>query len=117
MRSEENKELSEEPEDKRLKQSERSIKEMAAYTSKTKAELLEVIKNKEQEIATLESDIQALEKCKRYEDITDEVTDVYKKFRDKEFTREESMDLVVSLINIGQIPARVPVRVSYQRYN
>lgn len=90
---------------------------MAANTSKTKAELLELIQQKEQEIVTLKNDIQALEKCKRYEDITDEVTDVYKKFRDKEFTREESMDLVVSLINNGQIPARIPVRVEYRRYN
>lgn len=91
---------------------------MAANTSKTKAELLELIQQKEQEITTLQNDIRALEKCKRYEDITDEVTDVYKKFRDKQFTREESMDLVVSLINNGQIPARTQTRpMLYPRYN
>lgn len=89
---------------------------MAANMKMTKAELMEVIKNKEQEINTLKGEIQAIEKYERYNDIVDEVASVYNRFRDNEFTREESMEFTLALINSGNIPARVPVRPSYPSY-
>ena len=90
---------------------------MAANTSKTKAQLLELIEKKEQEIRSLNDEIRSLEKCKRYEDITDEIKDVYDKFLDKGFADDECMTLIVALINEGQIPARMPARrVTYPNY-
>lgn len=90
---------------------------MAANTNKTKTQLLELIEQKEQEIRSLNEEIRSLEKCKRYEDITDEIKDVYDKLRNKEFKHEDCMDLTLALINTAQIPARVPVRrVSYNNY-
>lgn len=91
---------------------------MAANMKMTKAELMEVIKNKEQEINNLKDEIQAIEKYERYDNIADEVTSVYSRFRDRHFTSTESVDMVLALINSGNIPARVPVRhVGYPRYN
>lgn len=88
---------------------------MARLEGKTKAELVEIILLKNQEISKLNEEICALERCKRYEDITDEIKDVYDKFRDKDFTREEAFDLTNALICQGQIPAPIR-RVGYVNY-
>lgn len=86
---------------------------MAANERMTKAQLLELIQNKEQEITTLKAEIQAFEKWERYNDITEEITSVYKRFHGN-FTREESLELTLALINTNQVPARIPyVRTGY----
>lgn len=88
---------------------------MARLEGKTKAELIELIQLKDQEIGKLNEEIRALEKCRRYEDITDEIKDVYNRFRDKDFTREEAFDLTNALIRQGHIPDPIR-RVGYVNY-
>lgn len=88
---------------------------MSRLEGKTKAELIELIQLKDQEISKLNEEIRALETCKRYEDITDEIKDVYTKFRVKDFTREEAFDLTNALICQGHIPAPIR-RFGYVNY-
>ena len=88
------------------------------YNNKTKTQLLEIIKQKEDEILDLKDDLRALENCTIYENITDEIKDVYDKLCTKGFKSSESLEIVQTMISSGQIPARQPYRpgVSYRNY-
>lgn len=87
------------------------------YNNKTKAELLEIIKEKENEILDLKDDLRALEKCIKYENITDEIKDVYDKLCCRGFAGNDALDIVQTMIASGQIPARpTGPNVSYRRY-
>lgn len=87
------------------------------YNNKTKTELLEIIKQKEDEILDLKNDLQLLEKCKRYDDITGEIKDVYDKLVDKGFKYNEALEIVQTMIASGEIPAKsVRYRNSYVSY-
>lgn len=88
---------------------------MAALSGKTKAELLEIIREKERELVSLNEELRSLEKCKRYNDIADELKDVIDKFCDNDFTRDEAFELLCELIRVGQIPAPIR-RVGYVNY-
>ena len=79
------------------------------YNNKTKTELLEIIKQKEDEILDLKNDLQILEKCKRYDDITDEIKDVYDKLVNKGFKYNEALEIIQTMSASGEIPAK-PVR-------
>ena len=83
-------------------------------TNKTKAELLEIIAQKENEILDLKEDLRKLEKCKRYEDITDEIKDVYDKLNSKGFKTNESLEIVQTMLMSGHMPSRRE-GVSYRR--
>lgn len=76
------------------------------YNNKTKAELLEIIKQKEDEILDLKDDLRTLEKCTLYENITDEIRDVYDKLCIKGFDSSASLEIVQTMIASGQIPVR-----------
>lgn len=83
---------------------------MAALENKTKAQLIEIIRLQTQELNRQHEDIKMLEKCKRYEDITDEIKDVHMKFCERGYTHDEALSLIFKLIEQGQIPARLPYR-------
>lgn len=80
---------------------------------KTKAELLEIIEKKESEILDLKGELRQLEKCQKYDDITDEIQAVYMKLEDRGFNDADSMELTLAMINNGLIPARETRRVTY----
>lgn len=84
-------------------------------TNKTKAELLEIITQKEQEILDLKEDLRQLEKCKMYEDLTDEIRDVYEKLTSKGFKSSEALDITQTMISSGQLPPRY-TRIGYISY-
>ena len=75
-------------------------------TNKTKSELLEIIKQKEDEIIDLKNNIQQLEKCKRYDDVTDEIKDVYDKLVSKGFKSDEAIEITQTMISSGHIDHR-----------
>lgn len=88
------------------------------YDNKRKAELVEIIKNKEDEILELKEELRLLEKCKKYEDITDEIKDVCDKLSAKGFTYEESLTFAHTMLSSGLIPAKTqyPYRGGYVSY-
>lgn len=77
-----------------------------AIANKTKSELLEITKQKEDEIIDLKNDLQQLEKCKRYDDITDEIKDVYDKLVSKGFKSGEALEITETMISSGHIENR-----------
>lgn len=86
-------------------------------TNKTKSELLEIIKQKEDEIIDLKNDIQQLEKCKRYDDVTDEIKDIYDKLVSKGFKSDEAIEITQTMISSGHIDRRaIPVYRPYVSY-
>ncbi len=90
---------------------------MLNTANKTKAQLIEIIQEKENEILNLKEDLRLLEKCKKYDDLTDEIKDVYDRLTSKGFKSQEALDIVNTMIYAGQIrteTARYP-RVSYVR--
>lgn len=88
------------------------------YGNKTKAQLVEIIQEKENEILDLKDELRLLEKCKKYDEITDEIKDVYDKLIAKGFKHADAMDIVQTMISAQQIPARpTPSYVAYRRYN
>lgn len=91
---------------------------MMNYDNKRKVELVEIIKNKEDEILELKEELRLLEKCKKYEDITDEIDDVYEKLKNKGFDHAESLELVHTMMSSGLIPAKTqyPYRGGYVHY-
>lgn len=84
-------------------------------TNKTKAELVEIIKQKENEIIDLKNDLRVLEKCERYDDITDEIRSVFSKLIDKGFKSNEALELVQTMIASGEIRSQ-PMRRSFVSY-
>lgn len=89
---------------------------MANLNGKTKAELMEIIAQKENEIIDLKEDLRQLEKCEKYDDLTDEIRGVFDKLGAKGFTGDAALDLVKTMLMSGNIPAdRYPGR-SHARY-
>lgn len=80
---------------------------------KTKAELLEIIKDKETEILDLKEELRQLEKCEKYENITDEIRGAYDMLTNKGFTEAAALELVETMLTSGNIPARTTPRFGY----
>lgn len=80
----------------------------------TKAQLVAMIENKEKQIMEMEEDICKYEKIKAYNDITDEIKDIYDKLATKGFDEINRMQLIDAMINNGLIPAKT---YSSRRYN
>lgn len=89
---------------------------MSRLERKTKAELIELIDQQAAEIQRLNKELEQVEINKRYEDITDDIRDVYDKLVKKGFEEFEALNLVHNLTNNGLIPSRAIRRVSYQGY-
>lgn len=87
-----------------------------ALNNKTKAELLEIINHKENEILDLKEELRQLEKCKKYEDAADEIKGMYDNLVNKGFNEGESLDLVHTMITAGYIPDRSRMRQNYYSY-
>lgn len=83
--------------------------------NKTKSELLEIIKQKEDEIKTLNEDIASLNMYKKYEDLTDEIKDVYDKLISKGFKSDEALEITETMISSGHIE-NIRMRVPYRSY-
>ena len=76
---------------------------MTNMGNKTKAELIEIIKHKEDEILDLKDDLRQLEKCQKYDDITDEIRDVHGKLMEKGFSNVEALEITEVMISAGVI--------------
>jgi vacuolar-type H+-ATPase subunit I/STV1 len=86
--------------------------------TKTKAELLEEIKTKNEEIQTLNDKIKKLERFKQYEVMTDEVAVLRDSFVNSGFTKEEAFELVKNIISnalSSMLTQSKPVYRSYTR--
>ena len=87
------------------------------YNNKTKAQLIEIIQQKENEIIDLKEDLRKLEKCEMYDDITDEIKAVYDKLVAKGFAGAEALEITQTMIYSNKIPVNVyGSRVSYRPY-
>lgn len=89
---------------------------MALLENKTKAQLIELIQQKENEILDLKDELRELKKCKKYENITDEIKDVHDKLIDRGFTDAAANDIVMTMISAQQIPARPTFPTRYGQY-
>lgn len=85
-------------------------------TNKTKAELLEIIKQKENDILDLKEDLRQLEKCRKYDDVTDEIKDVYDKLMKRSFKSSEALEIVKTMITVGDIRKEKVYRNAYVSY-
>lgn len=65
--------------------------------AKTKNDLLEEIEQKNQEIEVLKSDIEKLEKYKKYDDMADEVKAINDSFVRSGFTESQAFELTKDL--------------------
>lgn len=65
--------------------------------AKTKNELLEEIEQKNQEIEVLKSDIEKLEKYKKYDDMADEMKAINDSFVRSGFTESQAFELTKDL--------------------
>jgi hypothetical protein len=86
------------------------------YNNKTKAQLIEIIQQKEDEIIELKDDLRKLEKCEIYDDITDEIKAVYDKLVAKGFADTEALEITQTMISVNKIPYNAYNRVSYRPY-
>ena len=66
--------------------------------TKTKTELLEEIKAKNNEIENLKNEVKKLERFKQYEDMTDEIAALRDSFVNSGFTKAEAFEIVKALI-------------------
>lgn len=66
--------------------------------TKTKNELLEEIKVKNEEIKKLEGEVKKLERFKQYADTTDELAAMRDSFVASGFTKEEAFELVKQIV-------------------
>lgn len=89
------------------------------YAGKTKAELIELIEerndrisNLNDEILDLKNDLKELKTCKKYENTADEIKDMFDKLVERNFTIFDAADIVKTMISAGQIPAKR----TYNRY-
>jgi flagellar motility protein MotE (MotC chaperone) len=85
-------------------------------SNQTKAQLVEIIEEKEKEILDLKEDLRLLEKCEKYDDLTDEIKGVFDKLRNKDFSREESLNIVETMLASGHIPPNQYYRAPYRGY-
>ena len=74
--------------------------------TKTKAELLEEIKTKNDEIKNLNNEIKKLERYKAYEDMANEIAAMRESFVMQGFSKEEAYDLVKTLM-INVVPVAI----------
>lgn len=89
---------------------------MANFNNKTKTELMEIIAAKETEILDLKEELRLLEKCQKYDDITDEIRGVYDKLLAKGFMADEALSIVETMIYSGQIPVNPSHNRGYRTY-
>lgn len=88
---------------------------MSNFERLTKKELVEIIAKKENEILDLKEELRQLEKCQKYDDLTDEIRAVYLKLEDRGFEDVEALTIVQTLIYAGNIPDRSrPGYVNYR---
>ena len=87
------------------------------YNNKTKADLVEIIKQKEDEILELKGELRELEKCQRYEDISDEIRDMYIKLVNKGFANDAALSIVNTMISSRELPVKSIYRYSYASYS
>ena len=66
--------------------------------TKTKTELLEEIKAKNNEIENLKNEVKKLERFKQYEDMTDEIAALRDSFVNSGFTKAEAFEMVKAII-------------------
>lgn len=89
---------------------------MANFNNKTKTELMEIIEAKETEILELKEELRLLEKCQKYDDVTDEIRGVYDKLLAKGFMTDEALTIVQTMIKAGQIPVNPSYNRGYRTY-
>ena len=90
---------------------------MSNFERLTKKELVEIIEKKENEILDLKEALRQLEKCQKYDDLTDEIRAVYMKLEDRGFEDAEALEIVQTLIYAGNIPDKSRTGyVSYRNY-
>ena len=85
--------------------------------AKTKAELLEEIEQKNEEIKVLEKEVKNLEKYKQYEDMANELKAIHSAFVNSGFDDDQAFELLKDFIKVGAGFVNVPQKVSYSRYN
>lgn len=86
--------------------------------TKTKTELLEEIKTKNEEIQDLKNEVKKLERFKQYEAMTDEMAALRDSFVNSGFTKEEAFELVKNIISnavLNQLNKAESVHCSYTR--
>ena len=71
---------------------------------KTKAELMEEIKIKDEEIKNLELEIEKLERYKTYEDMADEMSAIRESFVKVGFSKTESFTMMLKMIEMASNP-------------
>lgn len=77
--------------------------------TKTKAELMEEIKAKNQEIANLKSEVEKLDRYKKYEELTNELAAIRDSFVKSGFSESEAYDMVKSFMQLT-IPMAMRMR-------
>ena len=75
---------------------------------------MEMIQVREKEIETMKEKIHKYEKVEAYEDITDEIKDVYGKLLDKGFDEVDAFELTKTMIESGNI--KMPYVSPYLSY-
>ena len=89
------------------------------FSNKTKAQLIEIIEAKENELLDLREDLRQLEKCKKYEDAADEIRSMYENLMERGFDDEAALKIVRTMIESNHLPERrygSRSSVSYQSY-
>ena len=74
--------------------------------TKTKTELMEEIKAKNDEIQELKNEVKKLERFKQYEDMTDEMAVLRDSFVNSGFTKAEAFEML-KLMVINTLPAAI----------
>lgn len=86
---------------------------MANLNGKTKAELINILELKETEIFELKEELRKLEKCEKYDHITDEIASVYDKLIKKGFDNASALELTQTMLMSGNIQVDRSYRYGY----
>lgn len=83
--------------------------------TKTKAELMEEIEQKNEEIKVLEKEVEMLEKYKQYKDMGDEMKAMHTALEVSGFSSEQAYDLLKVMLQLLPAFTDQP-KVSYRKY-
>lgn len=72
--------------------------------NKTKAELMEEVKTKNDEIKALKAEIEKLDRYKQYQNCTDEIAALRDSFVESGFTKTEAFTMVQTMLKLASNP-------------
>ena len=84
--------------------------------TKTKAELMAEIEQKNTEIEDLKKEIEILDKYKQYKDMADELKAMHTALEVSGFSSEEAFDLLKTMLKLAPAFMIQPNKVTYRQY-